>query len=198
MSGIKVSEPGSPTVSGTVQAEKEPGECDREQRRLPSRDLQIQDRPPILVTPQQPDPPTDLVESWGIVDAYFRNAADAICDALNVTVEPRWQDPTGKEPTTPAGVAFTTLAPYITAQSSIRLREAGRCVADHLIALRPLNVTQVEILRDLASGASMDDVAERHGFARRSLFREIKEVRRILKVKTKQEAITHAAHRGWI
>lgn len=147
---------------------------------------------------EQPDPPAGLAEHWRIVDAYFRNGAEAICDALDITVQPRWEDPTGKEPITPAGVAFATLAPYITAQSAIRLREAGSDVAEHVHSRRPLNVIQIKILCDLASGASMFEVGERHGFSERSLFREIKEIRRILKVKTKQEAITHAAQCGWI
>lgn len=146
----------------------------------------------------QPSPHDDLVEDWRIVHAYLTNASKAIADMLDTKIEPEWEDPTDKDPTTPNNVRFDILATYTTAHGATRLRDAGRSVADHLSSQKPITDEQIAILADLAGGSKIVDVAAEHGFSRRSLFREIVKICTQLAVENKQQAIALAVHNGWI
>lgn len=146
----------------------------------------------------QPPPPGQLAEDWWIVNAYLTNGSTAIAETLDMTLEPEWEDSTDKDPTTPNNVRFDILATYTTAQGAIRLRDAGQAVADYLSCQKPISDNEVAILADLAAGVKYIDIAQRHGYSPRTIYRKVGQICERLEVEGKQQAITLAAHNSWI
>jgi len=146
--------------------------------------------------------PGSLGGDWQIVLSYLTNSSDAIAAELDFERFPVWEDPTGShDPTTPAVVRFDLLASLTSSEGVRRLSDAGNNVAHHLSAdvesPSPLSDLQLDVLRDLADGVRVIDIAVARGFSTRSLYRELSLIWEALGVANKQQGIALAAENGW-
>jgi len=147
----------------------------------------------------QPDP--DSTKDWRIVRFYFAHAAEAIQDVLQVELAARSEDPTDQEPVTPGVVRFDLLAGSVSIEGAERLRTAGDRIAEHFGCMSQslaLDDRQLSMLRSLADGMSLTDVAEAHFVSRRTCHRHVDEIAEQLGVANWPQAITLAAQQGWL
>lgn len=119
------------------------------------------------------DAPDDLATAWGIVYSYLRFAAQAIHAELGVRGP--YDRPGGVlESATPGVMRFDRLGELVHPEGVHHLGEAARVVADYCTAPHvEITAEQKLWLRGLAAGEPVADLAERHGFSRRTMHREL-------------------------
>ena len=148
--------------------------------------------------------PSGLAEDWAIVTAYMREAVTAIEDwlaaagpashgsgpapALELTLE------------TPRVVHWDGLAALTTRDGTSRLRNASVAVRRHFDAEAPPSFEASEhlMLKRLASGVPIAEIAAEMGYSERSMYREMSRLWDKLGVSGRAAGVRKAAAEGLI
>ena len=123
--------------------------------------------------------PADLAGDWAIVTAYMREAAQSIEDWLaSGEAGPRGSRPEQAPELTlenPRVVHWDGLAALTTRDGTLRLKRACVAVRQHFDAEAPPSLERSEqlMLKRLASGVPIADVASELGYSERSMYREL-------------------------
>lgn len=101
---------------------------------------------------------------------------------------------------TPSVMSFGLLAEIVSAQGIERLGQAAAAVERFCddLAPNPLSAAEADILRQLADGRRVVDIAEEAGYSARSLQRRLKKTWSRLKVTNRTEGIAKAVKNGWL
>jgi hypothetical protein len=143
--------------------------------------------------------PGALAPDWQIVQRYFEAASQAIADRIGIEdLDPKWEDPSDQEPTTPGVVYFDRLATFTSAAGLTRLIEAATNVHGHLTTARQVSEQHLALLQDLAAGRRIVDIATDQGWSERQLYRELNVLWDELGVANRQQGIALAAENGWL
>ena len=147
--------------------------------------------------------PTGLAADWVIVADYMHNSSDAIMGWLAERPERLAASAAGDwhklEDHTPTVVHFEELAALTTEDGARRLERAALAVQDHVDAPSQgvaLDAGQRRLLRGIASGAHIADLAEELGYSRSSIYREMSKLWKALGVTDRAHAISKAAAEG--
>ena len=123
--------------------------------------------------------PSGLAGDWAIVTAYMREAAGSIEDWL-ASAELASSGPGPAQapeltPENPRVVHWDSLAALTTTDGVRRLRRASVAVRQHFDAEPPpsLETSEQLMLKRLASGVPIADVASEMGYSERSIYREL-------------------------
>ena len=144
--------------------------------------------------------PTSLASDWVIVADYMRNASDAIMHWL--AERPDRLVASGERPEledhTPVVVHFDELAALTTHDGACRLERAALAVQGHVdvTSVVALDAAQLRLLKGIASGAHIVDLAEELGYSRSSIYREMSKLWEALGVPDRAHAISKAAAEG--
>ncbi|MCY4663614.1 MAG: hypothetical protein OXC00_03010 [Acidimicrobiaceae bacterium] len=145
--------------------------------------------------------PASLAEDWLIVSEYLTNASDTIVDRLASQLDQaraRPGEPPGIDDHEPAVVHFDRLAALTTREGARRLERAALAVKGHVGGTAPntLDDEQVRLLRAVASGAAIADLAADLGYSQRSMYRALSALWRALGVPDRVQGIRKAAAEG--
>lgn len=147
--------------------------------------------------------PTNLAADWLIVADYMGNSSDAIMGWLAERPDPPAASGFGDRPEledhTPTVVHFDELAAWTTEDGARRLEQAAAAVQDHVEVPSQegaLNAAQRRLLRGVASGAHIVDLAEELGYSRSSIYRELSKLWKALGVSDRAHAISKATAEG--
>lgn len=146
--------------------------------------------------------PSDLAEDWAIVTSYMREAASSIEDCLASSEPVPRRSGTARtpklEPGAPRVVHFDTLARLTTRDGALRLKRAAAAVRRHFDAETPASLLASEhlMLRRLASGASIADVAAEMGYSERSMYRALSKLWEKLGVSSRAAGLRKATAEG--
>ncbi len=142
--------------------------------------------------------PAGLAEDWLIVAAYMREASAAITSWLESEPSP----PAGGLPEidehTPTVIRFDRLAELVTHSGALRLEQAAVAVQHHVDvpSALVLNDVQRRLLKRVASGTAIVDLAEEFGYSRSSIYRELSRLWEALGVPDRVHAIRKATEEG--
>lgn len=146
--------------------------------------------------------PVGLDEDWLIVDEYLTEASLAIALWLpSGGLEPSRAGP-GHSPgigaRTPTVIRFDQLARLTTREGTERLSRAAHAVQQHLSlpTLQVLGDDEQRLLRKVASGASIVEVAAELGYSERSIYRALSKLWHKLGVTGRVQGIRKAAAEG--
>ena len=123
--------------------------------------------------------PSGLAGDWAIVTAYMREAASSIEDWLAsgepVSGGPRPQQAPELTLENPKVVHWDGLAALTTRDGVLRLLQACVAVRQHFDAEAPpsLEASEQLMLKRLASGVPIADLASEMGYSERSMYREL-------------------------
>ncbi|MYH00944.1 MAG: hypothetical protein F4144_15860 [Acidimicrobiaceae bacterium] len=123
--------------------------------------------------------PSGLAGDWAIVTAYMREAAGSIEDWLAsgepVSRGPRLAEAPELTLENPRVVHWDGLAALTTRDGTRRLKRACVAVRQHFDAEAPPSLEAAEqlMLKRLASGVPIADVASEMGYSERSMYREL-------------------------
>ena len=146
--------------------------------------------------------PAGLAEDWVIVTGYMRHASAAIM---------HWLSSSPAEPTapgvvespqiddrTPMVIRFDRLAGLAAREGARRLERAAVAVQHHLGApsVLALDESQQRLLRAVASGAAIVDLADELGYSRSSMYRELSKLWKALGVSDRAQAMRKATAEG--
>ena len=144
--------------------------------------------------------PVSKAQDWLIVIQHMHNASDAMA---------RWveahRDPSTSRSTSPAEVVdrapsilrYDRLAALTTAEGACRLARAADVVRRlGEASTAPLTSEQRRLLKAVASGVAVADLAAEFGYSRRSMFRELAKLWKELGVDDRIQAVRKAAAEG--
>jgi len=147
--------------------------------------------------------PGALAEHWHIVTRYQREASRSIyrwlaserLESSNLVPSPDLDIRT-----LPTVIHFDELAALSTVSGARRLEEAARAAQCHVGAISPTDLDnhQQVLLRMVASGTSIVDMASQLGYSERSMYRVLADLWRVLGVKGRAEGIRKATSEGLI
>ena len=144
--------------------------------------------------------PAALAEDWLIVRQHLANAGDAIERHLAAQYESAPSQPAAVEEIEerePAVVRFDRLAALTTSAGASRLEQAALAVQGEVgRAAVPLDDGQMRLLRAIASGAAIVDMAVEFGYSSRTMQRELARLWRALGVPDRVQGIRWAAAEG--
>lgn len=145
--------------------------------------------------------PASLAEDWLIVSEYLTNASGTIVDLLASQPDPvrvRPGEPPGIDDHEPAVVHFDQLAVLTTREGACRLERAALAVKRHVggAASNALNDEQMRLLKAVASGTAIADLAADLGYSQRSMYRALASLWRALGVPDRVQGIRKAAAEG--
>lgn len=146
--------------------------------------------------------PARLAEDWVIVTTYMRNASAAIMDWLSSSLAGKpLHSAAGSsqiDDRIPMVIRFDRLAALASTEGARRLERAALAVQHHLGAPAPLAIDEPQrrLLRGVASGAAIVDLAEELGYSRSSMYRELSKLWEALEVPDRAHAIQKATEAG--
>lgn len=148
--------------------------------------------------------PSELAGDWAIVTAYMRSAADAIEDWL-ASDEP-WlsRSVLAQSPeltaSNPRVVHWDAVAALTTEAGTRKLKDACVAVKQYFDAEapQPLDASEQLMLKRLASGAAIADVAFEMGYSERSMYRELSKLWDKLGVSGRAAGVRKATAEGLI
>ncbi|MCY3649085.1 MAG: hypothetical protein OXG40_05050 [Acidimicrobiaceae bacterium] len=147
------------------------------------------------------DIPASLAEDWLIVSEYLTNATSAILERLAAQPDPApacGGEPPGIDDHEPAVVHFDRLAALTTRGGALRLEQAALAVKGHASGGSPgaLDDEQMRLLKAVASGAAIADLAADLGYSQRTMYRALASLWRALGVPDRVQGIRKAATEG--
>ena len=148
--------------------------------------------------------PSGLAGDWAIVTAYMREAASSIEDWLaSGESGSRWPGPAEAPELTlenPRVVHWDGLAALTTRDGTLRLKRACVAVRQHFDAEAPpsLEASEQLMLKRLASGVPIADVASEMGYSERSMYRELSKLWDKLGVSGRAAGLRKATTEGLI
>ena len=137
-----------------------------------------------------------------MVSGYLRNACTAIYCWLEAHPRaadaPELAELPGMYAHTPMVVHFDLLAKLVTHEGARRLQRAASAVQRHLDSSSAaiLNDEQKKLLKGLASGVRITDLARQLGYSRSSLYRQMSKLWQELSVADRNQAIHKATKQG--
>lgn len=146
--------------------------------------------------------PVEIASDWLVIMSYLREASQSIRGWLK---ERRSSgSPTGGvhgprvTARTPSVIRFDKLAALTTPQDVSRLEDAAVSVQNYLHSPTPivLDGELLRVLRSVASGASVAELAEEYGYSQRSMYRRLKRLWRILGATNRTQGLRKAAADG--
>ena len=148
--------------------------------------------------------PARLAEDWVIVTNYMVSARTAILDWLaSGEPEPHQRASTSvptvdEQETPPLVIRFDALARLTTSDGASRLEQAAIAVRHHMEAPVPevLDDRELELLKRLADGAAIVDIAAEMGYSERSVYRALANLWKRLGVPGRKEGVQKAASVG--
>ena len=145
--------------------------------------------------------PASQAQDWLIVMQHMYNASDAMTRWTGSHREPGTSRPAGAAEdvdSAPSILRFDRLAALTTAEGACRLARAADAVRQHLGAELgvPLTDEQRRLLKAVASGVAVADLAAEFGYSRRSMFRELDRLWKTLGVDDRIQAVCKAAAEG--
>ena len=144
--------------------------------------------------------PASLAEDWLIVTAYLRHASEAIMARLKTEPAQQPQTPNGLaiDDRTPMVIRFDRLAALVSKEGARRLERAALAAQRHVGAPSALVLgdEQRRLLRGVASGTAIVDLAEELGYSRRSMYRELSKLWQALGVPDRAHGLRKAAAEG--
>ena len=145
--------------------------------------------------------PAALADDWLVVTQHLVNASDEMTQLLASQREPTRSQPPAFphiEDREPVVVRFDRLAALTTSQGARRLEKAALAVQDQVgnSAAASLNGQQRQLLRAVASGAAVADMAADLGYSQRTMYRELSRLWKALGVLDRTQAIRKAASEG--
>ncbi len=146
----------------------------------------------------------ELAEDWAIVVAYMREAAGSIEDWLASGEPASRRSAPARSPELEEGpprvVHYDGLARLTTRAGVLRLKLAADAVRQHLDADAPASLAAAEqtMLKRLASGVPIADLAVELGFSERSMYREMSRLWDKLGVPDRATGLLKAAAEGLI
>ena len=145
--------------------------------------------------------PASIAQDWLIVSEYLTNACDIIVDRLESQfgqARAGSGELPGIDDHEPVVVHFDRLAALTTTEGALRLERAALAVKGHVGggATNALDDEQVRLLRAVASGAAIVDLAADLGYSQRSMYRALSALWRALGVPDRVQGIRKAAAEG--
>lgn len=145
--------------------------------------------------------PVSQAQDWLIVIQYMHNASDAMTrwsKSHRVSSTSRPASPAEAVDRAPSILRFDRLAALTTAEGACRLAGAADAVRQHLggVLKVPLTGEQRRLLKEVASGVAVADLAAEFGYSRRSMFRELDKLWKTLGVDDRIQAVRKAAAEG--
>jgi AraC-like DNA-binding protein len=146
--------------------------------------------------------PADQAGDWLIVQAYAGSVTEAICGHLHLTIE-ELEAASGRrlEPTVPGIFPYAEIAPLVSPAGVARLLQASHVVQTACNGIQSVarpSEAEVELLRMLAAGKSVIEIAGRVGYSERSLHRRLKQLWKDLEVSGFKEALVLGGQEGWL
>ncbi len=148
--------------------------------------------------------PARLAENWAIVTEYFRHASDAIAEYLTSPsaesrelVEVTSAEIEGRD-SPPMVIRFDALARLTTRNGAIRLEQAAVTVREHMKhpLLEVLDSREQHMLKRLAAGAAVVDLAAEMGHSERSIYRALAGLWKKLGVSSREAGVRKALSDG--
>jgi len=152
------------------------------------------------------DLPEEIDRSlWIFLTRWFHDVSRYISDGLGTTFPSRLieTEPSNVQmPFSPAVLPILELATVASRAAVDELEHASREVAEALSSASlpgcPLTAEQIEMLKGIADGKRVVDIAEQAHRAERSVQRDLREIWRLLGVESRLEGVSLAAKSGWI
>lgn len=146
------------------------------------------------------DVPFEVKEDWSIVTSYLDAWSEAVADQLGICNKSALADDLILAPSTPGVYPYSTIAALVHSVGVARLRAAGEtvlqlCRGDSLG--RPQD-RDVELVRALAEGQTVVDIATSVGCSRSTLHRELARLWKRLGVTDARAAILRGGQEGWL
>ena len=146
--------------------------------------------------------PARLAEDWAIAARYMQNASAAITQWL--LSRPAGQPAAGAmespriDDHTPMVIRFDRLAALASREGARRLERAAAVVQQHVGApsALALDEPQRRLLKGVASGVAIVDLADELGYSRSSMYRELSKLWKTLGVSDRAQAVCKAAAEG--
>lgn len=147
------------------------------------------------------DIPAALAEDWLIVTGYLRHASEAITvwlDSEPAKSRPQTANGLQIDDRTPMVIRFDRLAAVASHEGACRLERAAVAAQRHVGAPSALVLgdEQRRLLRGVASGTAIVDLAEELGYSRRSMYRELSKLWKALGVPDRVQGLRKAAAEG--
>lgn len=147
------------------------------------------------------DIPAVLAEDWLIVTGYLRHASEAVMawlDSEPAQSLPETDDGLAIDDRTPMVIRFDRLAAQASHEGARRLERAALAAQRHVGAPSALVLgdEQRRLLRGVASGTAIVDLAEQLGYSRRSMYRELSKLWQALGVPDRTQGLRKAAAEG--
>ena len=148
--------------------------------------------------------PARLAEDWVIITDYMSSARTAILDWL-ASRGPGPEQPAStslptvdEQETPPLVIWFDALARLTTSDGATRLEQAAVNVRQHMEAPVPeiLDARELELLKRLADGVAIADLAAEMGYSERSVYRALAGLWKKLGVPGRKEGVRKAASVG--
>ena len=148
--------------------------------------------------------PARLAEDWLIVSNYLTLARSTILESLAAMgAGARKRAPTSVEAiadieTPPLVIRFDALARLTTSEGARRLQRAASEVRQQMASPAPaaLDERQLKLLKRLADGTSIADIAQEMGYSQRSVYRAMAGLWKTLSVSGRGEGVQKAAAEG--
>lgn len=144
--------------------------------------------------------PVSRAQDWLIVIEHMHNSSDAMTRWVRSRREPSTSRSTGPADVVdraPSILRYDRLAALTTAEGACRLGRAADAVQQLGAALvTPLTSEQRRLLKAVASGVAVADLAAEFGYSRRSMFRELAKLWKELGVDDRIQAVRKAAAEG--
>ena len=144
--------------------------------------------------------PAGLAEDWVIVSGYMRNASAAIMGWLSASraLAPDVDESPTIDDRTPMVIRFDRLAALASREGACRLERAAVAVQEHVGAptVLALDEPQLRLLKGVASGTAIVDLADELGYSRSSMYRELSKLWKALGVDDRAQAVRKAAAEG--
>lgn len=148
--------------------------------------------------------PARLAEDWVIIISYLDSARGTILEWLASeeiaasTRPPPSLEPVAEQSRPPLVIRFDALARLTTTEGAERLHEAAAAVREHMDAAVPegLDRRELELLKQLADGVAVADLAAREGYSERSIYRAMASLWTKLGVPDRKEGVRKATMEG--
>lgn len=148
--------------------------------------------------------PARLAQDWAIVTECLVSTRRSILERLAATgPDPRRRTsslvgPIGELETPPFAIHFDALAAMTTTDGAMRLEQAANAVGRYMDAPAPqiLDDREQELLKRLADGEAIADVAAEMGYSERSIYRALASLWKKLGVPGRKEGIQKVALEG--
>lgn len=142
--------------------------------------------------------PHSIRDDWSIVEAFWRSAGTALLEGSGhgVVIDLK-RLPEAIDPIPPAVVRYDAVAQLLTSDGVERLRQSAKRSINQLALLAvPVSAEERAWLRDLHSGLTVADLAEKRGYSKRTMQRRLKQVWARLDADSREQGMTTASTLG--